>query len=87
MPGRAGVKSIDAKLDLLAGETNERNNRLTRVLAVDDTKRRILYVEGEPRWEYKFLRRAVEDDPALADRLDASYHAEQDLSSGNCEPK
>ena len=22
-------------------------------------------MEGEPRWEYKFLRRAVEDDPAL----------------------
>ena len=32
---------------------------------MDDSKRRILYVEGEPRWEYKFLRRAVEDDPAL----------------------
>lgn len=63
--GGAGVKSIDAKLDLLAGETNDRNNRLTRALSVDNTKRRILYVEGEPRWEYKFLRRAVEDDPAL----------------------
>ncbi len=23
---------------------------------------RILYFEGEPRWEYKFMRRAVEDD-------------------------
>ena len=29
---------------------------------VDSTKRRILYVEGEPRWEYKFIRRAEEDD-------------------------
>jgi uncharacterized membrane protein len=63
--GRAGVKNIEAKLYLLAGESNERNNRLTRVLSVDAAKRRILYVEGEPRWEYKFLRRAVEDDPAL----------------------
>jgi len=35
------------------------------VLSVSETKRRILYVEGEPRWEYKFLRRAVEDDPAV----------------------
>ena len=25
-------------------------------------KRRILYVEGEPRWEYKFIRRAEDDD-------------------------
>src|ERR1700731_4214848 len=24
--------------------------------------RRILYLEGEPRWEYKFIRQAEEDD-------------------------
>jgi uncharacterized membrane protein len=63
--GPAGVKNIQAKLDPLSGEENRQNNRLTRVLSVNDTKRRILYVEGEPRWEYKFLRRAVDDDPAL----------------------
>lgn len=63
--GSAGVKDIQAKVDPLPGEENRENNRLTRVLSVDNTKRRILYVEGEPRWEYKFLRRAVEDDPAL----------------------
>jgi uncharacterized membrane protein len=34
-------------------------------VSVDGAKRRLLYVEGEPRWEYKFLRRAAEDDPAL----------------------
>ena len=28
-------------------------------------RRSILYVEGEPRWEYKFLRRAAERDRAL----------------------
>lgn len=63
--GKAGVKSIEARLDPLPGEGNPENNRLTRVVSVDTTRRRILYVEGEPRWEYKFLRRAVEDDPAL----------------------
>jgi uncharacterized membrane protein len=63
--GAAGVKNIQAKLDPLPSEENRENNRLTRVLSVNDTKRRILYVEGEPRWEYKFLRRAVDDDPAL----------------------
>ena len=25
-------------------------------------KRRILYIEGEPRWEYKFIRRAEDND-------------------------
>lgn len=63
--GKAGVKNIEARIDPLPGEQNTDNNRLTRVLSVDDAKRRILYVEGEPRWEFKFLRRAVEDDPAL----------------------
>ena len=63
--GKAGVKNIVASLQPLAGETNLGNNRLTRVLSIDGAKRKILYVEGEPRWEYKFLRRAVEDDPAL----------------------
>lgn len=63
--GKAGVKSLEARLDPLPAEENTGNNRLTRVVSVDTAKRRILYVEGEPRWEYKFLRRAVEDDPAL----------------------
>ena len=34
-------------------------------ILVSDAKRRILYVEGEPRWEYKFIRRAEEDDPTV----------------------
>lgn len=63
--GKAGVKSVEARLDVLPGEANADNNRLTRVVSVDNAKRRILYVEGEPRWEYKFLRRAVEEDSAL----------------------
>ncbi len=63
--GAAGVKNVEAYLTPLPGEENQANNSLTRVLSVDDAKRRILYVEGEPRWEYKFLRRAVEDDPAI----------------------
>jgi uncharacterized membrane protein len=63
--GKSGVKNVEVKLQPLPGEENTANNRVIRVLSVDGTKRRILYVEGEPRWEYKFLRRAVEDDPAL----------------------
>ncbi len=63
--GKAGVRNVDVKIDPLPGETNQENNRVTRILSVDNAKRRILYVEGEPRWEYKFLRRAADDDPAL----------------------
>src|SRR3954451_3802290 len=63
--GKAAVKNIEARVDPLPGETNLGNNRQTRLVSADDTRRRLLYVEGEPRWDYKFLRRAVEDDPAL----------------------
>ncbi|HEX4747904.1 MAG TPA: glutamine amidotransferase [Bryobacteraceae bacterium] len=63
--GKPGVRNIRARLDPLPGETNTQNNELTQAVSVDDAKRRILYVEGEPRWDYKFLRRAAEDDPAL----------------------
>lgn len=63
--GTAGVKNVAVKIDPLPGETNLGNNRVTRVLSVDRAKRRILYIEGEPRWEYKFIRRAADDDPAL----------------------
>ena len=34
-------------------------------MLVSDAKRRILYIEGEPRWEFKFIRRAEEDDPTV----------------------
>jgi len=61
-PGAAGVKSLHFSLGPLAGEENTANNAISRLLGVTDDKRRILYVEGEPRWEYKFIRRAEDDD-------------------------
>jgi uncharacterized membrane protein len=60
--GDAGVKNLAFSIDALPDEENKNNNTLTRVLNVDNSKPRILYMEGEPRWDYKFLRRAVEDD-------------------------
>ena len=84
--GAAGVKNLEVKLNPLPGEENLDNNRLTRVMSVDDSKRHILYVEGEPRWEYKFLRRAVEDDPGAAGGLHSAHHAEQAVPPGHRQP-
>jgi uncharacterized membrane protein len=63
--GPKGVKAIDVAIDPLPGEENQRNNKLTRLVNVDNRTPRILYMEGEPRWEFKFLRRAVEDDKSI----------------------
>ncbi len=63
--GKPGVKTIEARVEPLNGEKTTENNQRVVAITVDGRKRRLLYVEGEPRWEYKFLRRAVEDDSAI----------------------
>src|SRR5213593_2370772 len=35
------------------------------LLVVKNDHPQILYIEGEPRWEFKFLRRAMQDDPNI----------------------
>jgi uncharacterized membrane protein len=60
--GEAGAKALQFSIDPLPDEKNRANNSVTRLVNVQSGKRRILYVEGEPRWEYKFLRRAEDDD-------------------------
>ncbi len=63
--GQAGTHELRFVLDPFEGESNVINNTRTRVVNVPATRRSILYIEGEPRWEYKFLRRAVDRDRAL----------------------
>jgi uncharacterized membrane protein len=63
--GAAGAKSLQFGIEPLAREENLKNNAMTRPVLVSDAKRRILYVEGEPRWEFKFIRRAEESDPTV----------------------
>ena len=47
------------------GEVVTQNNVRESILSVRDETERILYFEGEPRWEFKFLNRAVTDDKNL----------------------
>lgn len=63
--GTAGVKRVQFSLEPLGGEENVANNATARLVSVSGDRRRILYVEGEPRWEYKFIRRAAEDDHGM----------------------
>ena len=63
--GVAGGKALQYSVDMLPGEENVANNAVTRLINVDSDKRRVLYFEGEPRWDYKFIRRAEDDDPVV----------------------
>ena len=47
----------------MSGEDNTANNKVSRLVNVEKSKPRILYIEGEPRWDYKFIRRALDDYP------------------------
>ena len=63
--GAAGVRDLKFALDALPGETNVINNSRLRPMEVPEQRRHILYIEGEPRWEYKFIRRAIDENPAV----------------------
>ncbi len=57
--GDEGITELDFSVSSASVEDNRLNNTQRRILDVGGAKRRILYVEGEPRWEFKFIRRAM----------------------------
>ena len=60
-----GQLDLRFTLDPINNESNLANNTRSRVVDVEESRYKILYVEGEPRWEYKFLQRALNDDPSI----------------------
>jgi uncharacterized membrane protein len=60
-----GHRDLRFSVDPIPGERELRNNVQTRVINIPETSYRVLYVEGEPRWEYKFMRRALEGDVSV----------------------
>ena len=63
--GEAGFKELSFQLDPIEDEKNLENNRRSHVVEVASQQYSVLYLEGEPRWEYKYIRRALTDDPTV----------------------
>jgi uncharacterized membrane protein len=63
--GEAAAKVLEAGIEPVEGERNLGNNFRRQLINVDPDKPRILYVEGEPRWEMKFIRRAMEEEQTI----------------------
>ena len=63
--GGPGELDLRFTLDPFSGENNLSNNSRAQVVDVPDGSYRILYIEGEPRWEYKFMQRAMDEDPSV----------------------
>lgn len=64
-PLEAGVHRVSVRVDLLGDEPITTNNNSDAVLRVRAGPERILHIEGEPRPDLPFLRRAVAGDSAL----------------------
>src|SRR4029077_14651633 len=59
--GAAGPKSLEIAAEPASGEENKLNNKIARLVNVEAPKPRILYFDGKAAWEYKFVRRALDD--------------------------
>ena len=62
----AGARLFRFHIQPQQAEQVTQNNAREAMVEVRDQRERVLYMEGEPRPEAKFVRRAVADDPNLA---------------------
>ncbi|HEX6944436.1 MAG TPA: hypothetical protein VF128_16030, partial [Gemmatimonadaceae bacterium] len=60
-----GARLLRVRIPVQTDEMVKENNDREAVVVVSDRKEKILYLEGEPRFELKFIRQAVEDDKNL----------------------
>ncbi len=56
---KMGVFTYRVYVPPLAGERNKEDNEQVLNVEVVDARNRLLYLEGIPRWEYKYLRRTL----------------------------
>ena len=61
----AGARTLTFRVPLQPGEQVTQNNSQQTVVRVRAAREKILYVEGEPRYEMRFVRAAVEADSNL----------------------
>ncbi len=88
----SGPRVLHFRIPVLDGEQVTKNNEREALVTVVDRREKILYIEGQPRPEMKFLRQAVADDKNLqiatlqrtADRkfLRLDIDAADDLAGG-----
>jgi uncharacterized membrane protein len=61
----AGARLFRFRVPPQTDEQVTQNNTRDALVEVSDRREKVLYMEGEPRYEVKFIRRAVEDDENL----------------------
>lgn len=72
IPREAGTQKFEVHAELGEAEAVPQNNAKTFLLKVTPTKRvKVLFVDGKPRYEFGFIKRALKNDPniQLTDRF------------------
>ena len=64
-PQVEGNFQYTVELPVLDGELTEANNQKTFSVKVVKAKLNVFYLEGRPRWEYTYLKRALQRDPDI----------------------
>lgn len=66
-----GAAQIDVVIEPFEDEVTIENNRVQRSVRVVNEKVNVLYIEGNARWEYRYLRAILKRDP----RINATFIA------------
>ena len=64
-PRVEGLHRYTVKADAVEGELNTENNEASFSLDVRRGERKILFIENQPTWEGKFIRRALEENASI----------------------
>jgi uncharacterized membrane protein len=60
-----GLKSYTVSVTPQTDEPIQLNNSQNLLLDIQDARPKILYIDGTPRWEFKFIREAIQPDKNL----------------------
>jgi len=66
-----GAAQIDVIIEPFDNEISTVNNRVSRSVRIVNEKVNVLYIEGNARWEYRYLRAILKRDP----RINATFIA------------
>lgn len=66
-----GAAQIDVAIEPFDNEISDANNKVTQSIRVVNEKVNVLYMEGNARWEFRYLRAILERDP----RINATFIA------------
>ena len=63
--GKSGDVRMEVVLSPMPGQINTDGNKAGKTIRIIDEKIKVLYLEGRPRWEYRYLRAILKRDYRL----------------------